>query len=455
MDEHARVFQLRSLLLRHPGSAGPLGPWTFALERGRAAALCGPAGCGKTTLLLHLAGLGFDGPGPAQISGTSRVTTSVDLLFEKPRLQVLGPRVEDEIEDAERRSLLPPAERAKERARLEEEFGLGGLRRRPLRSLSGGEVQRVAVASLLLRSADLLLLDQPGASLDPEGRAALGRAVERHLRRERSLALADPAWETVCPPGTVSLDLSRPGGATAHGVPDTFEASAGHAPPPPPVTLEFRDLEIRRGERTVLQEASGRISPGEIIALVGENGSGKTSLLLALAGLLRPAAGRVKRVLEGGGRFRKAPPPSLLLQEALWHLAGGRVKGELAWAARDRRRRRRGVRRPEAILPGLSSLLDRGGLSLSRGEVQRVALAMTLLRGRPIVLLDEPFRFLWEEEKRAILERIEAERNKGVSFLVTSPTEEEVSWADRVWRLAKGRMETCARQVEPRAESAA
>jgi energy-coupling factor transport system ATP-binding protein len=191
-----------------------------------------------------------------------------------------------------------------------------------------------------------------------------------------------------------------------------------------------------------LRDISGRVSRGEIIALVGENGSGKTSLLLTIAGLLKPGSGRMTRLYRDRKRSRRARP-ALMLQESLWHLSGKTVQGELAWAGK-RPLPGGGVSlEPLVSLLGLESLLERPGLLLSRGEMQRVALAMTLLQNRPIVCMDEPLRFLWDQERKTIGRVFQAARDFGLSLLITSPVEELLPWADQIWRLTRGRMEIC------------
>jgi len=206
--------------------------------------------------------------------------------------------------------------------------------------------------------------------------------------------------------------------------------------------LAFEGLEIRRGGRTVVRDISGRVGRGEIIALVGENGSGKSSLLLTIAGLLKPGNGQLSRPYRRERRLRPARP-GLMLQESLWHLSGKSVKDELAWAGKRRSRRGGVLTAPLVSLLGLEASLERPGLLLSRGEMQRVALAMAMLRNEPLLSLDEPLRFLWDQERKTIGRVFQAARAWGISLLISSPVEELLPWADQVWRLTRGRMKIC------------
>ncbi len=439
-----KAFSLDSFSLRYGQLAGTMGPWTFCLEKGRTGVLCGPSGSGKTTLLHCLAGLEPDGFGPVEISGHCHVISPVDLLFEKPFLQTLGPLVKDELNAAQESSWLPSAARTGEREWLLEAFGLDTLWDRPVWELSEGERQKLALACLFLRSPALLLLDQPASSLDRPGRAALKEAIERATAKGATVLLADPDWKRITPSTAERLSLfpkasNLPKGVSENGL---FDEPGHRRGASGETVLTFEGLEIRRGGRTVVRDISGRVSRGEIVALVGDNGSGKTSLLLTIAGLLKPGAGRLTRLYPGRKRFRRAPP-TLMLQESLWHLSGKTVKGELSSAAK-RSSAQRGVSTEGLVsLLDLDTLLDRSGVLLSRGEMQRVVLAMTLSRNGPILCLDEPLRFLWDQEKKTIGRIFQAARDRGLSLLVASPSEELLPWADQVWRLNRGRMEIC------------
>jgi len=439
------AFALDSFQIRfRDGSA--LGPWTFSLARGAAGVLCGPSGSGKTRLLYSLAGLHPEGTGPCATAGRREVTAPVDVLFEKPFLQVLGPTVRQELAMAQAGSWMPRESRHREMARLLESFSLGALRDRPVRELSEGERQRLALGCLFLRAPSLLLLDQPASSLDPGGREALRSAMARAADRGASVLAADPDWPGFAPADAERMSLLPGGPVLRPGAPEgglLDGPAAGGRPGPGETLLSFQGLEVRRGARTVLRDVSGRVSQGEIIGLVGDNGSGKTSLLLTLAGLLKTRRGRLLRPGLAARRFRR-PRPALMLQEALWHLSGQPVRAELAWAAKGRPPGPEDtLTRSLPVLLGIHPLLGRSGFQLSRGEMQRVVLAMTLLRPAPLICLDEPLRFLWDPERKTLGRLFQALRDRGFSLLVTSPLEDLLPWADRIWRLAHGRMEDC------------
>jgi heme exporter protein A len=150
--------------------------------------------------------------------------------------------------------------------------------------------------------------------------------------------------------------------------------------------LHVENLAIRRGERLLFKQLSFTIAPGEAVALTGRNGAGKTSLLRAIAGLLRPAAGTV--------RFEGVPPDAaagtLHLLGHLDGLKGGRTAWEeLRFAGLWSGGTESSARQAATTLE-LDRLLDLDVRRLSAGQRRRLALARLVAAPRPLWLLDEP-----------------------------------------------------------------
>ena len=151
-------------------------------------------------------------------------------------------------------------------------------------------------------------------------------------------------------------------------------------------SILVEDLALRRGERLLFEHLTFTVAPGDAVALTGRNGAGKTSLLRAVAGLLRPVAGRV--LFEG--IEPEATADALHLLGHLDGLKGGRTAWEeLRFAALWSGGSEDGARAAATTLE-LDRLLTLEVRKLSAGQRRRLAMARLLAAPRPLWLLDEP-----------------------------------------------------------------
>lgn len=150
--------------------------------------------------------------------------------------------------------------------------------------------------------------------------------------------------------------------------------------------VSVEDLSIRRGDRLLFQGLDFAVASGEAVVLTGRNGAGKTSLLRAVAGLLRPVAGRV--VFEGVDA--EAAPGSLHLLGHLDGLKGGRTAWEELRFATLWSGGTEASAREAATTLELGRLLGLEVRKLSAGQRRRLALARLLAAPRALWLLDEP-----------------------------------------------------------------
>jgi energy-coupling factor transport system ATP-binding protein len=403
----------------------------------------------------------------------------VGLVAQEPETQVVSTTVRAEIElPLELRGMAPGA-----RARAVEEVALAlaidALLDRTTDTLSGGELQRVALAAALATRPRLVLLDEPTSQLDPVAGDELISLLRRlneewgvavvlgEHRLERCLAAADRvvAMEACAiafdgaPGDFLSWALERdpalatPGARLLDGVglppaPSVRQARrtlAEHGVETPaerdlpeprrparkaPVVLGCRDVWVELGqgeERTeALRGVDLEIKRGERVALMGSNGAGKSTLLRAAAGLVEPQRGRV----EAPDELALLPqrPGDLFIHE--------RVGDELRGADGDEALRRF----------GLEEMTDVDPRDLSGGERQRLALAI-VVAGRDTggqelpgaLLLDEPTRGMDRTRKAELadLGRDLSERGTAV-MIATHDVEFAATFADRVVLLARG-----------------
>ncbi len=205
--------------------------------------------------------------------------------------------------------------------------------------------------------------------------------------------------------------------------------------------VEVRSVNCRLGDRDVLQDVSVIVAPGELVTLVGPSGCGKSTMLRVIAGLEKPASGKV---LLDGVDVTELPAEKrrvgLVFQSnALFgHM---RVDRNIAFGLRHLSKKDSRARVNEMLdLVKLGDLAHRYPHQLSGGEQQRVALARALAPQPPVVLLDEPFGALDEvlrEELGWEVKEILAQRNTA-AVLVTHDRHEALTLGSRVAVMENG-----------------
>ncbi|MGK0266892.1 MAG: heme exporter protein A [Maricaulis sp.] len=193
----------------------------------------------------------------------------------------------------------------------------------------------------------------------------------------------------------------------------------------PPLRLSVSGLALSRGDRVLARDLGFELGPGEAVVLTGRNGTGKTSLLRALAGFIAPDAGMISLNDE---------PPALAAAETIAWLghADGLKPGETVrhalrfWADLCGQPR-------TTILPALRALemdhlIDRPAERLSRGQQRRCALARIVLANRPFWLLDEPAGPLDGEGRACLAALVSTHRARG--GMVIAATHQPLDWPD-------------------------
>ncbi len=435
--------RLSRLTYRYPGSAeAALDHVTLALDGG-VSVVVGPSGGGKSTLLRALNGLvpHFHGgriSGVAEVGGldifatpTRTLARVVGFVFQDPELQTIYATVEHEVAFGLENIGFPPHAM---RSRVEQalfEAGVEHLVSRHVRTLSGGERQRVAIASALVTQPALVVLDEPTSQLDTDGARQVLAAVKNVAESGRAVVIAEHRVEPLIHAASAVVEVER--GTVRcldprHWTPPAVDqpvhrgtGSGGEAWSLSNVTAGF-------GGAVVLDAVNLGGSKGEVVALAGPNGGGKTMLLRLIAGSLAPLAGTVVR---RPGRIAYLPQnPGALL-----HRPSVRSEVELTLT------RAGGHSSPDEILQALhlTGVADRYPRDLSSGERQRAAIAAVLAGEPQLVLLDEPTRGMDTAARASLIGLVTDLRDAGASIVVATHDEAlRDSVADRVAYVADG-----------------
>ena len=467
------ILSAESFGYRYPDrQAAALDDVTLELAPGSFTVLAGRSASGKSTLLRAASGLiphfhGGEAWGELRIAGMSvrdhepsDIAQCAGTVLQEPEAQLVMNTVGSEIALAmeHRGAAAGAVARAVEEVALA--LGVERLLERRVDSLSGGELQRVALAAALAHRPGLLVLVEPNSQLDPVAGDELvwllrrlneewGTAVllaEHRLERcipaaDRVIALedgrvafngapaefldwaveADPALAT--PAATLfSLAGLRPLPVTVKQARDQLN---GSTPAPLEGTVHSTGVdllalhgvwhELRDGP-AVLRGIDLRVRGGETVALMGRNGAGKSTLLRLAKGLIEPTRGKAER----GGEV------ALLLQNPGDYLVHEHVREEAGPAA--------------LAVAGLEARGEVNPRDLSGGERQRLALEVVMDGADPaVVCLDEPTRGMDRPRKDALACRLRELADAGKAVIVaTHDTEFAARLAERVVLLGQG-----------------
>jgi energy-coupling factor transport system ATP-binding protein len=430
---------LRDVVYRYPGaSVDALRGVTLELSPGELVAVVGHNGSGKSTVAQLVCGA-VPTSGTVERAGDPGlgVAGGTTIVFQRPDCQVLGLRVRDDVVWG-----LPPGHGVAV-APLLERVGLEALADRESSTLSGGELQRLAVAAALARSPRLLIADEATSMIDPEGRPELVGLFADLAARERLavLHITHHLDELALADRVVALDHGRIAPADlARPAPERARSRRRRAGGVVVQVLGVRHV-FSQGtpwEHEALAGVDLEVAEGETVLLMGHNGSGKSTLSWLVAGLLEPTSGSV--LVEGRPAAGQVGHIGLSFQHARLQLLRRSVLADVMSAG--------GVDELAALaalrLVGLDgdAVGRRRVDALSGGQQRRVVLAGLLARKPAVLVLDEPFAGLDGASRAALLDvLIELQEQTGLALILVSHDPADIDHiADRVVTLDRGRV---------------
>lgn len=414
------------------------------LAAGEILLIAGASGCGKTTLARCVNGLiphSYKGElsGKIFVEGRdianlplARISQMIGTVLQDPERQILGSRVLNEVAFGlenlgwSREKILSSVEQAMSY------LGISDLRNRETFSLSGGEKQKLALAGVLAMKPNILLLDEPLASLDPASAQETLRLVRRLADEGMGVMLIEHRVEDVLQIKPDRILYMQQGGIRYMGPLDGIQKVVDYheiklparmvmemaAKEPPPVIQPFRAyIEVvaaapeKKQEplvqfedvafsyeigQPVLQGINLSINRGDVIAVLGPNGAGKTTLVKHAIGLLKPKAGRV--LVEGRDTrtlsvAQIASTLGYVFQSPSHMLFAPNVHDELAFGPTNLHHPAQEIEKEvnEAIrIVNLVGLEKEPPLALSFGQQKRVSIAAILAMRSRILVMDEP-----------------------------------------------------------------
>ena len=460
----------------------------FHLREGEMVVLMGRAGAGKSTLCRCLNGVvpkfqKGEFSGDVQIFGEStegrkiyELAQNVGLVFQDFEPQLFSTSVELEVAFGPENVALPREEIVHRVEYALKAVGLEGFERRQPYNLSGGEKQRLAIASILSSRPKILVLDEPTTDLDPQGRYDILSALKKLREESISLLMVEQNAEDVIDADRVVIMdagkilvsgearevLSNIDLLEQHGIrpPQIAKFFGGIAAEPLPLTAQeaydqmddsldegkYEELQQKDRQREaryrsiaievkslkhsypamsdVLAGVDLKIREGEFAAIIGQNGSGKTTLAKHFNGLLRPSEGSVSCFGRDAALMNVSELGKIVgyvFQNPDHQIFASSVREELTFGPENY-----GLSKDE-IATNIAQALeavhlegyeDSDPFSLTKGERQRVAAASVLACKPKILVLDEPTTGLDYSQQKSMMELLRSLNDAGHTIII-------------------------------------
>ena len=459
------IIHVSNLTYTYNGSHSPaLKEINLDIYHGEFVIVAGPSGGGKSTLARCLTGfIPKEYPGLYQGTVTllnqniasepiRNLARSVSLVQQDPDSQLVTLHVTNELAFGLENFQFHPDEIITKIKWATNAISAENLQSRNTHTLSGGEKQKVIIASALALQCPILILDEPTARLDPHTATEVIIALKKLHKEGITILVIEHRIELFLTLASRVL-LINEGRLCFDGTPEQFstltttQTDLGVALHPsgyseafsPSPSSEQNLLEVRRLSFTyprieeqstptpALQNITFSSHPGEIIALMGANGSGKSTLLLLLMGLLTPDSGTIhlrNQDIQEQPVSKLARNIGFIFQNPLHQLFASTVKEEVLLASRHL-----GIPAPQVAERRANELLEvfelhgyknQSPYTLSLGEQRRLTIASILLHHPAVLLLDEPFIGQDYRNVHRIMKILHQEASQGTTILLAT-----------------------------------
>ena len=463
---------------------------SFEAKPGEILLIAGASGCGKTTLIRCINGL-IPRSYKGEISGRitilgeevkawplSRISQKVGTVLQDPERQILGTKVLNEVAFGLENLGLPREEILQRANEVLTFLKIAHLRDRETFNLSGGEKQKIALAGILAMRPSILLLDEPLASLDPasaqdtldtvRGLANDGMTVLLVEHRVEDVMRVHPERVMFMSEGEIRYlgnlsglskvvnyrEVKMPAEdiierAKEDPAPPTLNMlpTAAQAAPENEALVKFENVAFGyEADQQVLQGINLEIKRGDVIAVLGSNGAGKTTFVKHAIGLLKPRTGRVSVNGRDTRQISVAEIAGTLgyvFQSPSHMLFAPTVREELSFGPRNLRHSQAEIETEVKEALQIVNLADKENdppLALSFGQQKRVSIAAILAMRSRILVMDEPTAGQDYQNYMNFMDAILQMPGFEAILFITHDVDLAVIYANRVLMIADGKL---------------
>ncbi|PXV95895.1 energy-coupling factor transport system ATP-binding protein [Lachnotalea glycerini] len=421
---------------------------SFSVSPGGCVVLTGRSGCGKTTVTRMINGLipeFFSGEltGSVFVDGENladkqlyEIAKKIGSVFQNPKTQFFNTDTDGEIAFGMENNGVPRQELIKRVKKTADNLNITNLLNRSIFSLSGGEKQKIAFASVYAMNPEVYLLDEPSSNLDTDAICDLREYIQILKSQGKTIIIAehrlyylkDLADEIYyMDAGEIKHRWTQEAflNLSVHERKQLGLRSLNQEEPKindkslrnDNADIEIKDFSIGYGKKDVLTDINFKANKGDIIAVTGHNGVGKSTLLRTLCGLQKALRGNIFWNGEVQNQKMLLKRTYMVMQDVNYQLFADSVEQETCFGIKNP-----DYKKVEQVLKELDlyELKEKHPNTLSAGQKQRLAVAVSMLCDKDILVFDEPTSGLDLESMRMVSELMYKLAKMGkIIFLVT------------------------------------
>ena len=444
------MIEIRELSFKYKGGFNySLKGINLKVKKGECILLCGRSGCGKSTLLKLMNGIipefyNGDISGSVMVNGMNTFTApiyklskNIGSVFQNPKTQFYTTNTTDEIAFGLENYGIEREVINKRIKEVEKELHLEKLMNKNIFNLSGGEKQKIAIASIYALNPEIFILDEPSSSLDVKSMKELSLTIKKLKSLGKTIVIAEHRlWylkdivdrATYLENGKIIREYSmdeienlsedeRMRTGLRHSDYKAIRMFDDYKTSNKEVLLELKNLIFKRNTRTILSIEDLKFCYGNIIGIVGENGIGKSTLAKIICGLYKENKGKILKDDEKLNIKSRLNESLLIMQEVNCQLFTDSVKDEIVLTSNIK---------DDYVLDTwlkdmeLKNISDRNPHTLSGGQKQRVIILSALLSDKKILFFDEPTSGLDYRNMKIVAKNIKKVKEEDRLILIIS-----------------------------------